>query len=87
MSDHAISAIRHRSTHEKHSNFNKLLGRCDPYIPVNTMPVETAKSIDEAIAELEKELQRREQVALAKEEKEQPEVSAPVEEALQPDRS
>jgi hypothetical protein len=48
-----------------------LLGRCDPFIPLNIMPVETAKLIDEAIVGLEKEAQRREQASVSNEEKEQ----------------
>lgn len=51
-----------------------LLGRSDPFIPVNIMPVETARSIDKAIAELEKEAQRREQASAAAEEKEQSQI-------------
>ena len=60
-----------------------LLGRCDPYIPVNIMPGPTARSIDKAIAELEGEARRREQDSAIKEEQNEAEqINAASSEAL-----
>jgi hypothetical protein len=88
---HAIDYMRFRKHYYLNgeleiydADHETLLGRCDPFMPVNIMPVETAQNIDKLIAEMEKEAERREQASAAKEENEQP---AEQKDALQPDRS
>jgi hypothetical protein len=44
-----------------------LLGRCDPYLPVNVDLIGTAQSIDKGIEELEKEARRREDISASAE--------------------
>lgn len=64
---HAIDYLRFRKHYYLNgelevydADHETLLGRCDPYIPVNIMPVQTAENIDKMIAEFETEAERRE---------------------------
>lgn len=49
------------------ADLETLLGRCDPYLPVNILPVETAEMIDLEIADLEQEARRRDQANVSTE--------------------